>query len=162
MIVGIGTDILQLSRLHALPLRRLQRLSSRILTANETRLLANVSVSGFLEKQGLEPDHHETIVRFLGVRYVLPSFLDAAIDTLRWAAKEALYKAVYPYHKLYWKDIELLPIQNQERSSPKLQVTFTKPLHLTVDGSTIPFLKTHLSISHDGGFVIAMTVVEGT
>jgi phosphopantetheinyl transferase (holo-ACP synthase) len=92
----------------------------------------------------------------------------------RWAAKEALYKAVYPYHILRWKDIELMPVRDNAgyrvvenftsdppRLSAKLRATFTSPLRLTIDESTITHLKTHVSISHDGGLIVAMAVVEG-
>jgi phosphopantetheinyl transferase (holo-ACP synthase) len=85
-----------------------------------------------------------------------------------------LYKAVYPYHILRWKDVELMPVRedqsskNVERSAPgpprlstKLTVTFTSSLRLTIDQSTITQLKTHVSISHDGGLIVAMVVVEG-
>lgn len=163
MIVGIGTDILQLSRLQAWPLKRLQRLSNRILTTNEHRLLVAISGTGLHGSPGSDQEggSHQDLIRFLGVR---------------WAAKEALYKAVYPYRKLQWKDVELLPIHPEggirdekkpvlDREQPfssKLHATFTRSLPLTVNDATLPFLKTHVSISHDGGLVVAMVVVEGT
>jgi hypothetical protein len=80
MIIGIGNDILQLSRLHAWPLRRLQRLLTRILTTNERKLLASntgIEPSLFLEKRQRHSHHDaesqgqmETIVRFVSVRYI--------------------------------------------------------------------------------------------
>ena len=91
----------------------------------------------------------------------------------RWAAKEALYKAIYPYQTLCWKDVELLPIRedslhgiqdidsNMSRLSAKLQAVFTSPLCLTIDESAVAYPKTHVSVSHDGGLIVAMAVVEG-
>src|ERR1700743_1230401 len=91
----------------------------------------------------------------------------------RWAAKEALYKAIYPYHTLCWKDVELLPIRadslrglpdcdsDMSRLSAKLKAVFTSPLRLTIDESTVAYPKTHVSISHDGGLLVAVAVVEG-
>jgi phosphopantetheine--protein transferase-like protein len=84
----------------------------------------------------------------------------------RWAAKEAIYKAMYPYRKLSWKDVELKPLQIQISdhsgdATPKLEIVFTKPMNVTVKDSTLSFMQSHLSISHDAGLVIAMVVLEG-
>ena len=71
-----------------------------------------------------------------------------------WAAKEALYKALYPV-KLSWKDISVLPESGTQHRKPFLQVS-----DVALGGSERPNF--HLSISHDAGLVVAMVVVEDT
>ncbi|PVF99022.1 hypothetical protein CPB86DRAFT_774562 [Serendipita vermifera] len=171
MIIGIGTDIVSLARLSAFPIRRLTRLATRILTSDELLLLkkslgaptslgADPSAVGSPNAQFLhelrDEDRWDThkkdkLAQYLGVR---------------WAAKEAVYKAMYPYRKLSWKDVELKPLQIKidDRSSnatPKLEVIFTKSMNVTVNDSTLSFMRSHLSISHDAGLVVAMAVLEG-
>lgn len=84
MIIGIGTDILQLSRLHAWPLKRLERLSRRILTTSEIQLLASINATQVLEngkQQGIyQKAELEPMVQFLGVRYVSPFLVSATTD----------------------------------------------------------------------------------
>lgn len=80
MIIGIGTDILNLSRLHAFSPFRLNRLATRILTTNELQFLKGRlgdsqidasaveerSITKFTKTNGPNKDR---LVAFLGVRY---------------------------------------------------------------------------------------------
>lgn len=163
MIIGVGTDILNLARLHAFPIHRLHRLSQRILTPKENLFLQHILSQSSSEQQPL--------VKFLGVRYIAPMFLNrsklANVDIDRWAAKEALYKSLYPYHKSTWKNVEVLPkdwspLPTGAVTSTKLHVHFTDPSFSLVNdfGSGVP--RIHLSISHDEPFVVAMVVVEAS
>jgi len=68
----------------------------------------------------------------------------------RWASKEALYKAVQPHFSPTWKDISILPLSS---TCPKPSVVFEGNL----DGVG---LKAHLSISHDGEYLVAGVLVE--
>ncbi|KAG8762902.1 hypothetical protein FRC15_008221 [Serendipita sp. 397] len=175
MIVGLGTDILNTLRLQAFSLNRLSRLSKRILTAKEFALMQDTT--GFPTSSSLHaPFAHqsdegfrvEAVSRFLGVR---------------WAAKEAIYKALYPHYVLTWKDVEALPISMSKHrtgkldsaeagerqsslwdpnpSSGKLQLRFTKSLCINVNEIALSKLNIHMSISHDNDMVVATVLVEG-
>ena len=92
----------------------------------------------------------------LGPRLFTPKEIELKAESLagRFAAKEALAKALGDPRLLSWQEVEVV--------SDSLQ----KP-HLTITGSSAQALKdrgvisSHLSISHDGGFAVAMVVLEG-
>ncbi|CAG8694191.1 14842_t:CDS:2 [Acaulospora colombiana] len=190
MIIGIGTDIVSLARLGAFPIRRLTRLATRILTSDEILLLkkslgaptslgADPTTTESQNAQFLHElrDEHrwdthkkDKLAQYLGVRCAtIESLFSPFSDNYcpnRWAAKEAIYKAMYPYRKLSWKDVELKPLQikiddRSGNATPKLEVVFTKSMNVTVHDSTLSFMRSHLSISHDAGLVVAMVVLEG-
>ena len=68
----------------------------------------------------------------------------------RFAAKEALYKALSPVHGLAWHDAEVI---NHPNGRPDF--LFRGAIADLVDGARV-----HLSISHDGNIATAMVVVE--
>jgi holo-[acyl-carrier protein] synthase len=68
----------------------------------------------------------------------------------RFAAKEALYKALSPAHGLNWHDAEVI---NQENGKPDF--LFRGDIAALIDGATV-----HLSLSHDAGIASAMVVIE--
>ena len=68
----------------------------------------------------------------------------------RFAAKEALYKALSPNHGLHWHDAEVI---NQPNGKPEF--LFRGETADLVDGADV-----HLSLSHDAGIASAMVVVE--
>jgi len=68
----------------------------------------------------------------------------------RFAAKEALYKALSPAHGLQWHDAEII---NQPNGKPEF--LFRGEIAGLVDGAQV-----HLSLSHDAGIASAMVVVE--
>ena len=68
----------------------------------------------------------------------------------RFAAKEALYKALSPTHGLQWHDAEVI---NHENGKPDF--LFRGAIAELIDGATV-----HLSLSHDGGIASAMVVIE--
>ncbi len=68
----------------------------------------------------------------------------------RFAAKEALYKALSPAHGLHWHDAEII---NHESGKPDF--LFRGQIADLVDGARV-----HLSISHDAGIASAMVVIE--
>jgi holo-[acyl-carrier protein] synthase len=110
MIVGVGTDIIEIHRI-----KTTKAFVERILTPLEQELF-----------YGLSSDARKQ--EFLAGRF---------------AAKEALMKAL-------GTGIGLSSFQD-----------FT--IELTTNGQPgclIPGLKVHLSISHDGGFAVAMAVIE--
>jgi len=68
----------------------------------------------------------------------------------RFAAKEALYKALSPAHGLHWHDAEII---NHESGKPDF--LFRGAIAELIDGATV-----HLSLSHDAGTASAMVVIE--
>ena len=78
-------------------------------------------------------------------RSVAPSSLAA-----RFAAKEALYKALSPEHGLAWHDAEVI-----NHANGKPDFLFRGQIAELVDGAQV-----HLSLSHDAGIASAMVVIE--
>ena len=68
----------------------------------------------------------------------------------RFAAKEALYKALSAEHGLQWHEAEVI---NHENGKPDF--LFRGKIADLVDGATV-----HLSLSHDAGIASAMVIVE--
>ena len=68
----------------------------------------------------------------------------------RFAAKEALYKALSPAHGLSWHEAEVI---NHPNGKPDF--LFRGQIADLVDGA-----KVHLSLSHDAGFASALVVIE--
>ncbi len=68
----------------------------------------------------------------------------------RFAAKEALYKALSPAHGLQWHDAEVI---NHENGKPDF--LFRGAIAELIDGASV-----HLSLSHDAGIASAMVVIE--
>jgi holo-[acyl-carrier protein] synthase len=68
----------------------------------------------------------------------------------RFAAKEALYKALSPAHGLQWHDAEVI-----NHSNGKPDFLFKGAIAELIAGATV-----HLSLSHDEGIASAMVVIE--
>ena len=68
----------------------------------------------------------------------------------RFAAKEALYKALSPSHGLAWHEAEVISHPNG-----KPDFLFRGEIAELIDGA-----KVHLSLSHDAGIASAMVVLE--
>lgn len=73
----------------------------------------------------------------------------------RYAAKEALIKALGGSDGVRWQDIEVPRLG--ERQAPAYVVTGATARTLRERGVT----RTHLSLSHDGGLAVAYAVLEG-
>ena len=96
----------------------------------------------------------ESIDRTPGLREKLftPEEAGKPIASLaaRFAAKEALYKALSPSHGLAWHEAEVINFENG-----KPAFLFRGAIADLVDGAQV-----HLSLSHDGGIASAMVVLE--
>ena len=68
----------------------------------------------------------------------------------RFAAKEALYKALSPAHGLAWHEAEVINLENG-----KPAFLFRGAIADLIDGAQV-----HLSLSHDGGIASAMVILE--
>ncbi|WP_111467032.1 holo-ACP synthase [Microbacterium suaedae] len=73
----------------------------------------------------------------------------------RYAAKEALIKALGGSDGVRWQEIEVPRLG--ERQAPSYVVTGETARTLAARGATRP----HLSLSHDGGLALAYVVLEG-
>ena len=96
----------------------------------------------------------ESIDRTPGLREKLftPAEADKPIASLaaRFAAKEALYKALSPAHGLSWHEAEVINFENG-----KPAFLFRGAIAGLIDGAQV-----HLSLSHDGGIASAMVILE--
>ncbi|BGP40138.1 hypothetical protein JCM10449v2_004096 [Rhodotorula kratochvilovae] len=126
MLVGVGVDLLHLARLRVVCSRRSHaRLASRILCTAELDEFAQLGESA-AEKE-----------RFLA---------------LRWAAKEAAYKALYPTCAPTWKDLAV------RKAGPKPLLAWAEDARTSLSPHSA--LKMHLSVSHDNDQLVAFVVVE--
>ena len=124
MILGVGVDIVHLPRIAALISRRgSDKLAKRILSPTE--------YIEFRAKYDINNDPSQ--VRYLGSR---------------WCMKEAVYKALYPIHKLEWKQVSI----TKQAGKPHLFI---------LNSSLYGIQKTHVSLSHDGDYAIAQVILEG-
>ncbi|GAA5983676.1 hypothetical protein JCM11641_000930 [Rhodosporidiobolus odoratus] len=129
MILGIGVDLLHLARLRNILTRRDPlRLATRICSQAEL-----VEWDKLRSSKG--PSE-----RFLA---------------LRWAAKEAAYKALYPTLRPTWKDVEIVKVDKK----PFLRFS-AEAGSSDLGGGTLSDLKMHLSVSHDADMMVAYVVAE--
>ncbi|GAA5996559.1 holo-ACP synthase [Rhodotorula paludigena] len=131
MLVGVGVDLLHLSRLRAVLARRdPARLAGRILCTDELHDWRNLGGSTFQSE-----------------RYL----------ALRWTAKEAAYKALYPLCTPTWKDLCV------SKAGPKPVLGFASDSRLAPASSDrLERLRMHLSVSHDADLMVAYVVIEQT
>ncbi|GAA6053806.1 hypothetical protein JCM3770_003045 [Rhodotorula araucariae] len=126
MLVGVGVDLLHLARLRDVCSRRSHaKLASRILCTIERDEYSRLGES-VAEKE-----------RFLA---------------LRWAAKEAAYKALYPNCAPTWKDLAV------RKAGPKPLLAWAEDARASLSPHST--LKMHLSVSHDNDQLVAFVVVE--
>jgi len=97
---------------------------------------------------------HESLTRTPHLREKLFTESEGKVSeaslAARFAAKEALYKALSPEHGLHWHDCEVI---NHPNGRPDF--LFRGEIADLIDGA-----KVHLSLSHDAGIASAMVVIE--
>ncbi|KAG1313009.1 hypothetical protein G6F64_002573 [Rhizopus arrhizus] len=119
---GIGVDILHLPRLSSLVIRRgREKLAKRILSKKELIEFNNLTFQ------------HEQCTMYLATR---------------WCIKEAVYKALYPIHRLEWKQVTVIKEAG-------------KPVLLIENSQLYGIHQTHVSVSHDGDYAMAQVILEG-
>lgn len=91
----------------------------------------------------------------LAQRLLCPAERELRVESqaARFAAKEALAKALGSPGGMAWLDCEVV---RDEHGAPSFQVSGTVAQRVQELGIE----KIHLSLSHDGGFVVAMVVCE--
>ncbi|CCF51639.1 hypothetical protein NDA11_000770 [Ustilago hordei] len=179
-ILGIGIDILHLPRLRQLALRRNTSRESDAHDLN-TRTVADRARTGLdkLARRILceaEKEEYNQIAQWQLEDAQKLSKLERYL-AVRWSAKEAAYKALYPKHVLSWKDLSVQkPDTNVDNAVPIVSVGLaqlesqgfrTKKPEISLSDewrskhsgmSSIP--KLHLSLSHDGEYVVANVLAE--
>lgn len=129
-IIGIGVDILHLPRLISLLSRRGSKaFATRILSSQEIRTFRVLA-----EQYG--EDETERIAQFLGVR---------------WAVKEAAYKALYPIRPT-WKELTYTSFNGATGVKPTLVYRPVRDVG--------PANQLHVSVSHDRDYVYAQVIAE--
>ena len=97
---------------------------------------------------------HQSLERTPGLREKLFTESEGLLNepslAARFAAKEALYKALSPTHGLAWHDAEII---NHPNGKPAF--LFRGGIADLIDGAVV-----HLSLSHDAGIASAMVVIE--
>jgi len=137
-IIGIGIDIVHTARIVSLVARRTPaKLATRILSPNELREWERLSpptspVPVSATERDLDVIVGEKWFRFL---------------TIRWAIKEAAYKALFPLYKPTWKNLTVSKAQ-EDGGKPSLRF----------ENSTD--VKLHVSVSHDGEYTVANVLAE--
>lgn len=98
----------------------------------------------------------ESLIRTPGLKTKLftdrEAVLPVASLAARFAAKEALAKALNARYVFAWQDCEVI---NEESGRPAF--LFTGTVAERIDGATV-----HLTLSHDAGIASAMVIVERT
>lgn len=97
---------------------------------------------------------HESLVRTPHLREKLFTESERKVKdsslAARFAAKEALYKALNPDHGLHWHEAEVINLP-----TGKPAFLFRGEIADLIDGASV-----HLSLSHDAGIASAMVVIE--
>jgi holo-[acyl-carrier protein] synthase len=97
---------------------------------------------------------HESLARTPGLREKIFTESERSVKesslAARFAAKEALYKALSPDHGLQWHEAEIINLANG-----KPAFLFRGEIADLIDGASV-----HLSLSHDAGIASAMVVIE--
>jgi holo-[acyl-carrier protein] synthase len=147
VIVGLGVDVVDVARFRARAVRA-PRLLERLFTAAE---LADVAADAAATLAGRQPGAAKT------GRAAAPS----ADESVRWrslaarfAAKEALAKALGAPGNLAWHDAE---VRRTEAGAPRLVLAGTVAARASSLGAT----HWHVSLTHDAGIAAAVVVAEG-
>ncbi|SPO32103.1 related to phospholipase A2, cytosolic [Ustilago trichophora] len=179
-ILGIGIDILHLPRLLRL-MQRPAKASSPGNTdssAEEQRTAERAGLDKLAKRilSSSERREYELIAQSLSVADGLTQLQSYLAN--RWSAKEAAYKALYPKYVVSWKDlcvhkpgsvsnigpiggVDLSRLEAQGFRIKKPELAFSdewRSKHPGVD--KLP--KLHLSLSHDGEYVVANVLAEET
>jgi len=167
VILGIGIDILHLPRLQQLGHRRqVRRATAKSESASKNAALDRLAKRILCNSEWKE---YEQLVQ----QQIDTTQLERYV-AVRWSAKEAAYKALYPKYVVSWKDlrvykpvsagpidcVDLADLEEQGIRSKKPELSFSDEWRSKVpERTSIP--KLHLSVSHDGEYVIANVLAEG-
>ncbi|KAK0535701.1 hypothetical protein OC842_002212 [Tilletia horrida] len=165
-VLGVGTDLIHVPRLRDLLVRQTQRERRG---ADDVRRSSGSIASGlarFSNRILTHAEREELAARQSSSHASTSADVDVSDETLRWlavrwAAKEAAYKALFPHLTLRWKDVEIVKANvanggsHLQSKKPCLQL-----LPSALGAAPLRPPRLHLSISHDGDFVLAFVVAE--
>jgi len=123
VIVGLGLDVIPISRIAAMLARYGARLEQRLFTDDER---------AYCRGRGVPAQHF----------------------AVRFAAKEALLKAIGAPSGLRWREIEVLPGPG---GAPELRLTGAAADAASARGA----VRRHVSLTHAGDVAAAVVVLEG-
>jgi holo-[acyl-carrier protein] synthase len=141
-IIGIGVDIVHVPRIASLVRRRSPaKFAARILSPTELSEWKTLSppTTSAPAATARDSDVIATVpdiskrVRFLAVR---------------WAVKEAAYKALFPNYRPTWKDLSVSKEPGNDGGKPQLAFGRFENVRL------------HVSVSHDGEYIVANVLAE--
>ena len=136
-IIGVGIDIIHVPRVASLVARRRPtKLATRILSPTELREWENISPPTSVLLSTTEPVL-DAVMAGKWFRFL----------TVRWAIKEAAYKALFPLYKPTWKD---LTVSKAPGDGGKPTLAFRG----------FEEVKLHVSVSHDGEYTVASVLAE--
>ncbi|KAI8368321.1 4'-phosphopantetheinyl transferase superfamily [Radiomyces spectabilis] len=135
MILGIGIDLVHVPRIASLIARRgFEGLARRVLSDEEMSVYRKqFIIDGSKVSMDKQNALHQKQIMFLASR---------------WSMKEAVYKALYPVHKLEWKQ-KLVWFSSSGK--PTLHV---------MHGEKFGIRRSHVSLSHDGEYIVAQVILE--
>ena len=137
-IIGIGIDIVHTPRIASLIARRTPaKLAARILSSSELREWETLSPPTSPATVPVTTNSLDVVTTERWFRFL----------TVRWAVKEAAYKALFPLHKPTWK---ALTVSKTLEDGGKPSLRF--------EGSAK--VKLHVSVSHDGDYTTANVLAE--
>jgi len=137
-IIGIGIDIVHTARIASLVARRTPtKLATRILSPSELREWETLSPPVASAPVSVTERDVDMVVGEKWFRFL----------TIRWAIKEAAYKALFPLYKPTWKD---LTVSKAQEDGDKPSLTFENSAEM----------KFHVSVSHDGEYTVANVLAE--
>lgn len=141
-IIGIGIDIVHVPRIVSLVCRRTPaKFAARILSPSE-----------FTEWQTLFPPTTSTPTMtakdsdVIAVAPETPKWV--RFLAVRWAIKEAAYKALFPNYRPSWKVLSVSKDPGSDGGKPELR--FGK----------FENVRSHVSVSHDGEYIVASVLAE--
>ena len=148
MLLGVGVDILSLTRFQALINRRTaQKLAKRICTPTE-----------YKRYQALGPSStsNQEILRFLSTRYVQLHIPRIELMN-RWVLKEAAYKAISAHVPLTWKSLEVDKLPSGQPTIRYNPEDTTTGRSTSMVGMEVDLMCT---LSHDAGVVVGVVIAQ--
>lgn len=135
MILGVGVDVVQLSRFSGVVRRRgADALARRILGRDELQQLAKLD--GKLESVVSGSPGTAPVTR-----------VERWLAT-RWAIKEAAFKAVFPRIRPRAREVAIRKVDG-------------KPFATILQQGGAAAIRLHSSVSHDGDYILATVIAEG-
>jgi len=139
-IIGVGVDIIHVPRIVSLVTRRTPaKLAARILSPSE-----------FSEWETLSPQTTSTSTMTAKDSNVITTGTPEWVRFLavRWAVKEAAYKALFPNYNPTWKELLVSKEPSSDGGKPRLRFERFENVRL------------HVSVSHDGEYAVANVLAE--